>query len=150
MKYDYKSPEQLEAERPKLQEGLAQFEITKSEDAVSKTSGNPMISLQFKVWDVNGKTGVVFDYITSAQSYKIKALCYAIGKPEWYAMDYDLQAHELVGFAGKCMLKNEASTNPAYSDKMKIHYYVEKEESSTLVPPHAQENEPFIDDDISF
>jgi hypothetical protein len=150
MKYEYKTDKQLEDEKPKLKEGLAQFEITKAEDTISKSSGNPMLALTIKVWDSEGKLGVVFDYITSTQSYKIKALCMAIGHPEWYAMDYDLQAHGLENSRGECFLKEEKSTNPAYPDKMKIHYYVEKEESSTLVLPHAQESESFTDDDILF
>lgn len=151
MKYQYKSPEDLEAERPQLSVGKANFEIVGAEDAVSK-SGNEMIKLSVKVWDKDGNSGVLFDYLPCNVAFKIRSLCLAIGKPDWYAPDFDLQAQMLVGQCGDCGLAIEKSQDPQYPDRIKIKAYYEADEGAAKIDKStkAVSSTADFDDDIPF
>lgn len=156
MKYSYKTPQELESERPMLSEGEADFEIVKAEDAISKSSGNEMIKLSVKVWDSEGQTAIIFDYLVSTVPFKIKQVCESVGRPEWYAANYDLNPGDLIGQSGKCVLKNEKNQDPQYPDRLKIASYLKgsASEAATINKPVSTANtEPpqsssDFDDDI--
>lgn len=158
MRFTYKTEEQLQQEKPMLAEGGADFEIKTAEEKVSK-NGNPMIECKIQVWDKNGASGVIFDYIVSNLSFKIKSVCDSIGHPEWYAPNVDLEAQALVGQTGKCFLKLERSQDVQYPPRMKISYYIEAQEETTKVAhnlekrddrPSASSKDDGFDDDIPF
>lgn len=134
MKFEYKTQEQLEADRPKLKQGEASFEIKKASEKVSK-NGNDMIELLVQVWDADGTTASIFDYLLPQAAYKIKALCDSVGKPDWYGENAELSAIDLIGEGGKCFLKMQKSKDPQYADRMQIGYYI-KHELSTAEATH--------------
>lgn len=151
MQYEYKTPEELEAERPQLKEGVADFEIVNATDDISKSSGNPMIKLVVKVWDVEGKQGNLFDYLVPHVPFKIKQVCDAIGRPEWYAANFDLRPDMLIGKSGSCVLgKERKSKDPKYANReprIIISSYTSADEPKKEAPT-ADNN--FEDDDIPF
>ena len=154
MRYEYKTPEELEAERPQLKPGEADFEIAEATNAISKSSGKPMIKLVVKVWDCDGQSGNLFDYLVPHVPFKIKQITDAVGKPEWYAPEFDLTPEMLVGMSGKCILgKERKSKNPDYANReprIVISMYKAIHESSNETKKDDNKGEEFTDDDIPF
>ena len=70
-----------------IPEGVYNFEVLKSTRKVSK-SGNPMAALQLNVWDNDGKTRCVFDYLVfsnvNLNIRKVSHFSKAVGLHEEY------------------------------------------------------------------
>lgn len=131
MKYDYVSREELEKQNNILTSGKADFEILKAVEKKSKAQ-NDMIELNIRLWDCEGKQTSVFDYfLTDNKSvWKIRSLCDAIAKPQWYGEDAELTVEKLVGQSGKCKIVLER--NDEYGDRMKIKSYLLPENSAAV------------------
>lgn len=145
MKYNYVPREELEKQKHLLTPGKADFEVLKATEKTSK-SGNDMIELHIKLWDCEGKQTNVFDYLLSDTKFawKIQSFCDAIGRPEWYAPDFELTPDNLKGQSGKC--KIDIEKNQEYGDKVKIKNYLMPANPSSA----KMESPEFVDDDIPF
>ena len=79
--------EQQEREEKLLAEGNGTFEVIGAEAKTSQ-SGNPMIKVRMKVWDSEGKSGFVDDFLMGGDSSffikKIKNFCEAVGIEDKY------------------------------------------------------------------
>lgn len=71
-----------------IENGVYNFEVLSSTRKISK-SGNPMAELQLHVWDKNGKTHIIFDYLVfssiALNIKKVKHFCDATGLQVEYA-----------------------------------------------------------------
>ena len=138
-----------------IPEGIYDFEVLKANQKVSK-SGNEMIEMQLKVWDKEGKTHLIYDYLVSTQNmtYKIKHFCDTVGlEKEYLAGTFNVEACE--GLDGKAhILIQNGQKNPAggfYPNKNAVKDYVdntcpnEKKEEK-----ESSNNEQNLNDDIPF
>lgn len=148
------SEDQLKALSPKLADGIADFEVIKSEAKESK-AGNLYISLQFKAWDSQGNHGTVFDHLMLAadkMQWKTRHFFEATDhidmheKGEWEDSD-------LVGFTGKFNIKMGKEKN-GYPAKLEVVDYVgttaKQQTSGGIKMPPSVMQDDFKDDDIPF
>lgn len=153
MKYEYVDPQVLDKQKNVLTPGSADFEIKAAEDTVSQSSQKDMIKLTVQVWDADGKSGNIFDYLVGSANcvWKIKEFCDSIGKPQWYAPGFELKADDLIGQTGKAIIAIEKSRDEKYGDRMKIKSYLPPKVSDavkTSTPPPTKTD--FVDDDVPF
>lgn len=143
MKFDPLSDEELKKQRGVLTPGPANFEILEAADTVSKSSGNPMIKLQLRVWDKDGREGIIFDYLTSNAQWKIKNLLESIGCIDLYGSG-EIDPGALVGSGGNAIIFIEKDRTGQYGDSVKIRDYVIKPQNKETTTALAS------DDDIPF
>ena len=126
--------------------GIYDFKVVKATQKLSR-SGNQMIELQLMIWDREGKTHLIYDYLVSIASmvYKIKHFCDAVG----LADDYKTGTFDVVqceGRSGKAnIIIQHGKPNPVggnYPDKKAVKDYVMK--------PIAVINDQLTDDEIPF
>lgn len=71
-----------------MDEGVYDFQVVKSTRKLSKSSNNPMAELSLNIWDKEGKTHLVFDYLVFSSVplniKKVKHFCDATGLAEVY------------------------------------------------------------------
>lgn len=127
------SDEELAKQRGQLLPGSADFEILYAEESVSK-QGNPMIKLQLKVWDSEGKQGLIFDYITNNAQWKIRQLLESVERIDLYGTG-ELAASQLEGRTGKATIYLQKDKSGKYEDSMKIKDYL----SESSADPKAVE-----------
>lgn len=137
-----------------IQEGIYDFEVLKSERQTSK-SGNPMAKLQINVWDTNGKSTVIFDYLVFSSvkfcTRKIKHFCESAGIVEDYLKGNIRE--ELERLSGKVHIGvQDIMPNPTggyYPAKNVVIDYVTKDNASHSGAPKP-ESEEFLNDSIPF
>jgi hypothetical protein len=134
-----------------LEIGDGQFEVVDATSKLSKSSGNPMIELKLKVWDVKGKSGVIYDYLMLNEHNfslrKIRHFCYSAGLGGFYEAG-KLDAPDCIGRQGKCNIGIQKGSN-GYQDKNVINDYLEASEQ-VLVKPLIKADDKEFDDDIPF
>ncbi len=99
--------ESQEREEKLLSEGESTFEVISATSATSQ-SGNAMIRVKMKVWDSNGKSGFVDDFLMAGDSSffikKVKGFCETIGLLDKYNSG-KLSADDInSGLTGECFL----------------------------------------------
>jgi hypothetical protein len=132
-----------------LPEGEYDFEIVKSELTTSKKSGNEMIALLLRVFDDQGGSHFVNDYIVASPNmkWKIKSILSAVNLPAPIVSD------DLPGRSGKVQIKLvPAGEFPA---KNEVKAYGEKagKASSDPAPQTFKPSAPapvIEEDDIPF
>lgn len=137
-----------------IQEGIYDFEVLKSERQTSK-SGNPMAKLQINVWDTNGKSTVIFDYLVFSSvkfcTRKIKHFCESAGIVEDYLKGNIRE--ELERLSGKVHIGvQDIMPNPTggyYPAKNVVIDYVTKDNASHSGAP-KRESDEFLNDQIPF
>ena len=91
---------------PLLKPGVYDFEILKSTRKVSKNSGNDMAELNIQIWDNEGKTSSMFDYLVFStvplNIRKVKHFCDATGLSENYKRGE--LPEDLSGLSGKVQI----------------------------------------------
>lgn len=132
MKYDPISDEEMENQKGTLTPGLADFEIIKAVDDISK-NGNPMMKLQVNVVDSKGREGTIFDYITSNAQWRIKGLLDSLGNPDLYTSG-NIIPSDLVGGKGQAILFLQKDKTGQYGDSIKIRDYLPREEVKQPAP----------------
>lgn len=120
MRFTPKTQEELDKEGL-LPKGVYDFEVFRAEDKTSK-KGNEMIELGIKLFDPNGGTPFVNDYLMEAMAYKLRHFCEVTGLVRQYD-DGSLCADDCVGRAGKAKVDIEPAAN-GYPAKNVIKDYV--------------------------
>lgn len=97
-----------------IENGIYSFEVIKSTRKTSK-SGNPMAEIQLNVWDKNGKSHIIYDYLVFSaiplNIKKVKHFCYATGLEEDYKNGH--LPEELERLCGKAQIGiRDEQTNP--------------------------------------
>lgn len=110
-----------------LPEGKYPFEISGAVDAVSKSSGLPMIKLTVRAFDERNGIHLMSDYLPSSEkaAFKIKNVCKACGLLEQYEAG-DVEPDMFIGKTG--YLNIIVEDNPQYGPQNKIKDYIVSDE----------------------
>jgi hypothetical protein len=102
--------------------GEVDFEILEAAETVSKTD-NDMIKLRVRVYNAEGRSKTIFDYLVATEggAYKVRHFAEAVGMLANYERG-ELYADDLPGKAGRCKLSIRKS--PEYGDQNQIQDYV--------------------------
>ena len=137
-----------------FEEGVYDFEVLKSTEKVSK-SNNTMAELQINIWNKNGKSKLVFDYLVFSKIglniKKVKNFCDTTGLQEQYKKG-ELPG-DLSNLNGKTLIGiQEPQPKPTggfYPSKNYVMDYVTEDKKPSLKVEEIGETE-FKDDDIPF
>lgn len=127
--------EQQVMEAGLLPAGQYGFTINRAEEKIS-SKGNPMIALELEVYDVEGKSHGIKDWIMEAVPYKLRHFAYAVGLGNRYEAG-DLNAQELQGLSGECIIKVEPAEGN-YSAKNSVKDYVKRVATGAPEKPAAR------------
>lgn len=108
------------------EKGDYDFEVLDCSDEVSK-KGNEMIKLMLKVYNNDGKTQNVFDYLLESMEHKLRHAAYAVGLGERYEAG-DLEAADFEGKSGKLTLDIQPAKD-GYGAKNVAKDYVVSDEA---------------------
>lgn len=132
-----------------LPAGEYDCEVVEAEEAVSK-AGNEMVKVRLKVWDQNGGTRTVFDYLVSNLSWKIRGFCAAFNLMDRYEAG-TLTPEDMIRLSGRVRLriKHDAGYEPTNAV---AEYVAPKSAAPTLRPQPARQSAPArdLDDAIPF
>lgn len=129
--------------------GIYDFEVVKCEEKVSK-SGNEMLKLTLRVWDMMGREHTVFDYLMDSIAYKVKHFCDTVGLEEAYNAG-GFKPEECQGRSGKAKIGIKEDKTGVYPPNNSVLDYVGGAKL-TLVKqiekPKEDDIPGFDDDDI--
>lgn len=144
-----------------VKEGIYTFEVISAVRKTSK-SGNPMAELQLNIWDDDGKTHLIYDYLVFSQIpmniRKVKHFCEAVGLADRY--EKGELPEELTGYSGKAAIVTRTGQEipperlagrPAlskYPDKNAVDDYIKSDAATKEIKSNSEED--FISDDIPF
>lgn len=143
MRFTAKSEKEVQ-EEGLLPKGNYSFEISDAKDEVSK-SGNEMIKLILNVYDENGNSRLIFDYLLESIAYKLRHAAEACGLLEKYESEL-LIAEDFKGKTGIVSVGIQKDKTGNYPDKNTIKDYVIKkydESPKDHVPNFPDEDLPF-------
>lgn len=158
--YEALSFEEAQQERYQLmQEGEYDAVVSTSEDKVSANSGNPMMDVTLNVFDDNGKSHDVRDFLvfTKTMMWKVVSFAESAGIMKEYA-DGKLCSELAIGRRVRVKIVieegsaipddklNGKHTGAKYSDKNKVAEYIKIGE----VDSKSGVSDVFTDDDIAF
>lgn len=165
MKFQPKSHEEIEKEaaaRGPLKPGVYDFETTFAGEKLSQ-SGNEMIELELRVYDGDGGSRKMRDYLVSTpgMAYKLRHFCESVGLADKYECG-EIQDFDLDGTTGKVRLGLERQAGYAERNKV-VDYVVDAgaPKSARVSPerpaarpaerkPAMVSADPFEDDEIPF
>lgn len=124
--FTWQDPEEMTAFKV-LKEGEASFKVQDVIETTSKKSGEQMLKVVLSVTDERGDNSLVDDYILSSAPWKLKALCWAVNKPEIYTESSDgrLNPLKLVAERGRCTIKTDKPDNPNFHERTIIAKYID-------------------------
>jgi uncharacterized protein DUF669 len=146
-----------------LKEGIYDAVITASQDTTSTNSGNHMMDMTVTVYDKNGKTHDVRDFLvfTKAMMWKVVHFADSAGMLKEYeegklcsetAINKRVMV-KIVVEQGSEIPQDKLKGKPLgtrYFDKNKIEDYIKKGEKGAKGVPNGDTPPPFTDDDIPF
>lgn len=124
--------------------GLYDFEVLESKDRISKNE-NEMIELNVKLYDTEGRTFRLFDYLVSSEgmAYKIRHYASATGQLPQYEKG-ELRAEDQQGKTGRCQVGIQKARD-GYPAKNVIQDYVPNVPGAPLIASVKD-----MDDEIPF
>jgi hypothetical protein len=162
--YDVMSEQEAMAERFQLiKEGIYDAVITASQDTTSASSGNPMMDMTVTVYDENGKTHDIRDFLVFTKQMMWKVVHFAesanivkeyeAGKLcSQIAINKTVQV-KIVVEQGSEIPQDKLKGKPLgtrYFDKNKIEDYIKKDENGSSSVRNTDTPTSFIDDDLPF
>jgi hypothetical protein len=113
--------------------------IKSVKEGISKKSGGEMLTISFTVWNEDGKTKTIDDYITAKAVFKLKQIAKALGRSaEFDAGSFDLENY--VGSSVSVHLKIEEYNG---EDSNKIDkVFAASTDSTPAAPSPAPSPEP--------
>lgn len=134
--------------------GIYHFRVANAKDRTSK-KGNEMIELNLEVFDNEGNSRMMFDYLLEAIPQKLYAFCHSTGMENFYH-NGGLTAKDCIDKSAYVELSIEkGADNPQggqYPDKNVVKKYMTKPVSGSAPTDYAAKADgavPF-DDDIPF
>lgn len=129
MRFEPKSADEI-AESGLMPDGDYDFTVSGAEDAISKSSGNEMMVLDVKVFDGDGGSRTVRDYLVSSEKgiRKIRSFAVAVGMLAEYEAG-QMDAPDLAGRSGRCKVKTDKSEG--YEPKNAVAYYMDPAKQKT-------------------
>lgn len=145
MRFTPKSEKEV-AEAGLLPKGMYDFEIAEATEKQSK-AGNDMVELVVRVYDNEGRSRKLFDWLVDSEgaAYKIRHFAEATGMLAEYEKG-ELRSHDMVGKTGRCQVIIKKDKGGEYPDKNAISDYVSGGAVSAPKPGPA----PLVDDEIPF
>jgi hypothetical protein len=137
MKFTPKTTAELDAEaasRGPFANGVYDFEFVEANDAVSQ-KGNDMIAIVLNVYNQQGETRKVKDWLLESVAYKLKHACETCGLGDAYAAG-SVDAFDFLNRTGRVKLRIEKSQG--YPDKNVVVDYVVDETSRAASTPARQ------------
>lgn len=105
-----------------FEKGDYDFDVIGAEDTVSKSSGNPMITLTLRFYGPDGSTTTVYDYLLASVEYKVKHFCDTTGLAAEYQAG-SLSADMCLNRSGKATLIIQKDKKGQYEDKNVVKDY---------------------------
>ena len=133
--------------------GEYDFEIVSSIEKLSQ-SGNEMIELKVKIFDEDGKSITLFDYLLESVAYKLRHCSSACGVIDKYESG-ELSGSDFLGKTGRLKLRIQPEKN-GYPAKNSISDYVVPSGNVVKSSPRPAAKSPpptpstMDDDDIPF
>ena len=126
--------------------GTYDYEIIEAEEQTSK-AGNDMIALRVKLFNAQGSSIVVDDYLVDSPkaAYKVRHCAEASSLLGEYEKG-ELLARDLTHRTGKCKVVVSKDRNGQYPDKNQVADYLRPDSAAPAAPKPA----PSIDDEIPF
>jgi hypothetical protein len=127
--------------------GLYDFEVTDAKEEVSK-GGNDQIKLMVKLYDTEGRSFTLFDYLVSTEgmAYKVRHFAAAAGLLPQYERG-ELKASDCLGKTGRCQVGIEKAKG-SFPAKNNINDYVPVAGQRAPLVQSVPADE--IDDEIPF
>lgn len=156
MSYSFLPMTEEEINAPSLiDDGVYDFQVLKSTRKTSQ-KGNPMAELRLKLWDKEGKTHTLFDYLVFSQVplniRKVKHFCDAVGLQEDYKKGK--LPEELENFCGKAHIgiqeKQPKSNGGFYPEKNVVVDYIISDKSATKHESIKETVDQDLNDDLPF
>lgn len=147
MRFTPKSEEQLEEENKfkLLEPGIYDFQITEASPEISKKR-NDMIKLKLCIYNHDGNTQHIFDYLLESMGYKLRHCADACGLLAKYELG-ELVPDDFTDKAGKVKVVIQKSKDPQYpDDKNAVADYIKRGNMVDAAPKTAAD----LDDDIPF
>ncbi len=119
--------------------GEYEFEIVKSEDTVSKSSGAGMIKLELLCYNDLGHTRRIVDYLVAALPAKLRHFCDAVGLLNQYQSGR-LCAADCEGRTGRCKVVIQEDKAGKYPPKNSIADYITR--PAKAISPAASQSSP--------
>lgn len=134
------------AEAGLRQRGIYDFEVLEADDQISSAM-NEMIKLNVKLFDKEGNSFRLFDYLVSSKgmAYKVRHYASATGQLPQYE-NGDLRAEDQVGKTGQCQVGIQAAKN-GFPAKNVVSDYVPIVPGAPLI---ASMSDAEMDDEIPF
>lgn len=150
MRFDPKSEEDLKRESL-LDAGTYDFEVTKSEDAISKTSGKEMIAITLRIFSDRGER-TIRDWLMPSMGFKFRHFAETTGLLTKYSSG-ELTANDCLGRSGKVTLVIKDSEQ--YGPQNNVKDYVKPQEAKEspevpVVPAAIRKPAASTDDQIPF
>jgi hypothetical protein len=121
MNFEAKSAEDI-AKLGLWAKGEYDFEIVKAEDATSKSTGAQMIKLELMVYDNDGRTRRITDYLLASLAAKLRHFCDTCGLLPQYQSG-TLCAADCEGRTGRCKVVIQEDKSGQYPPKNSIADY---------------------------
>lgn len=106
--------------------GAYAFEVLQATDKISRSSQKPMIELVVEVFDWDGGSRQIKDYLTPEMKFKLRHFCVHTGLAEWYHSG-QLTAEMCAGRQGICKLGVDRDKTGDFLDRNKIVDYLAPE-----------------------
>lgn len=128
--------------------GIYDFEVSEAKDRIS-ASGNAMIELNLTVYNKEGHTRKVYDYLIDSEKtgYKVRHFASSVGMTKEYEAG-ELDAEALIGKSGKLQLYIKKDKEKHFPDKNSVSDYVPVVPGAPLIESRAPED--MQDDEIPF
>jgi hypothetical protein len=130
--------------------GTYDYEVLTAEDTISK-AGADMIKLKVKIFNDEGNSQIVFDYLLDAMPAKLRHAAEAFGLIEEYeAGGFD--AIECEGKTGRCKVTIQKDKTGSYPDRNSISDYIPEVNATSIERKtrKARDETRDIDDEIPF
>lgn len=148
MRFQPKTEKEV-AEAGLLAKGTYDFEVTEASEKQSK-AGNDMVELIVAVYDAEGRSRKIFDWLVDSDgsAYKIRHFAESTDMLAQYEKG-ELRSMDMVGKTGKCAVIIKKDKTGEYPDKNAIADYIKGNGSLAAQPP-APKTPELVDDDIPF
>lgn len=128
------------------------FTVLEASDERSK-SGNDMIKLKLEVWDNDGNTRHVYDYLLEQMAFKLRHFCSATGLIELYEQG-DLQAIDCENRSGRCKIIIKTDKTGEHDPNNAVKDYLVPDAANAPEPVRraqpAQQQATGTDDELPF
>lgn len=152
MRFEPKTEREV-AEAGLLAPGEYDCECIEGVDDVSK-AGNDMIKLRLRVFDADGGTRLITDYLMEKVAYKLRHACFAFGLGEQYEAGR-LEGADFTGRSARVKVAIRKDKTGQYPDQNSIaDYLVDEAAPNRAAAPARQAASPRqmadLDDEIPF